>query len=183
MKYLLIAFSFLLSAPLSGQYLLSMHTEWDDSFREWSFVVELDDSTTIEGDLDIAWRLDGDFESYDFRVGEIFGDIKQVFVNDPTNWQLRLGDQLISMRQTWPSDPREWKISDGKTSFTIRTRYAESFDDWALTSDQHGEFNVYSEIPGDVRDWVIDDYMSDNITFAQRLAAAFVSIYVSTPKI
>jgi len=168
---------------MHGQYLLSMHTEWDDSFTEWSFVVELEDSTTMEGDLDITWRLDGDFESYDFRVGEIFGDIKQVFLNDPTNWQLRLGGELISMRQTWPSDPREWKISDGKHSFSIRTRYSDSFDDWTQPNARYGDLNVYSEVPGDVRDWIIEDYMTSDIPFSMRLAAVFVAVYISTPKI
>jgi len=127
------------------QYLVGLHTVWDDSFREWTVVAAVDDSTIVEGDMDITWGLENDFTSYDFRLGELSGDIKQVFPKDPKNWQLRLGNELVSIRQTWPSDPREWKVSMGDIQFTIRTRYRDSYDEWQLANDRYGEFNLYSD--------------------------------------
>ena len=183
MKFIYAAILCVFFTKVEAQFLLGFHTEWDDSFREWIVVVENPDSTIEEGSLDVTWNNDRNFEEYTFRIGEFFGDIKQVFPNNPTNWQLTTGTELISIRSVWPSDPREWKISDGKNSFTIRTKYPGIFDEWHVRDESKGQFYLYTDIPGDLRDWIVEDYLKEDYSLAMRLAAAFIVIHVSGNKI
>lgn len=180
----IVSIIYLLFVALAGygQYLVGLHAVWDDSFREWSVVATADDSTFIEGDLDITWALENDFTAYDFRLGELSGDFNVVFPNNTSNWQLRIGNELVSVRQTWPSDPREWKISLGDKQFSIRARYTDAYDEWQLTNDRYGEFYMYSEVIGDPRDWIIEDFMNDDVPLSMRLAAVFAVMQVISPK-
>jgi len=165
-----------------GQYIAGLHTDWDDSFKEWNIVVGDSDTTFIEGDLDLTWGNDENFKSYTFRIGEDFGEIKQVFTNSPTNWELRMGSELVSIRSVWPSDPREWKVSNDSISIVISTRYPNVFDEWIVKDDRHGEYYMYTDIPGDVRDWIIEDYMDLSVPYSIRIGAAFIAVYMSSPK-
>lgn len=181
MKYLMLLFSVLVSFQVEAQSILSVHTEWDDSYREWKIIAMEDDSTEIEGELDITWELNDDFTSYDFRIGEYYGTIKQVFANDPKNWELRMGGEVVSIRQVWSNDLREWKIRYRKKALRIATRYGNTFEEWS--SRNYGNFFVYTEWSGDTRDWIVEDYLARDIPFSMKIAAVFAVIHASTPKI
>lgn len=168
---------------LRAQYLLSFHTEWDDSFKEWLVIVEENDSTIVEGSIDIRWSMDNDFDTYDIRIGENFGELKQVYKNNPTHWQLILNGQMVTITQTWPRDVGAWKMSIGKQTLNMNTRYSQIYDDWTIENHNLGQFNVYTETIGDTRDWIVDDFLNNDIPFVLRLAAAFVPIIVSSPKL
>lgn len=175
---LMLAFPFL----LNGQYFLELHSESNNSFREWEFLMEKD-STEVEGDLELTWGLNNDFTQWQYRVDELYGEISQKFNNNPGIWELRSEGKIITIRQVWPGDASEWKISYDERSFVIRAVYSHRFDEWSVVGNNYGELAMYTEIQGDIRDWIVSDYMIDSITFEERMAAIFIALYSSTPKI
>lgn len=181
MKYIVLLYALFASLPIMTQSVLSVHTEWDDSYREWKIVAMEEDSTEVEGQLNITWGLNNDFTSYDFRIGEHSGTIKQVFGNDPTNWELRMGSEVVSIRQVWRHDLRQWKIRHRTKTLRIATRYGNTFEEWS--SQSYGKVFVYTEWTGDTRDWIVEDYLTRDVPFSMKIAAVFAVIHASTPKI
>ena len=41
---------------------------------------------------------------------------------------------------------------------------------------------MYTDIEGDVRDWIIEDYMDLSVPYSMRIGAAFIAVYMSSPK-
>ena len=176
-------FAVFLSVQLQAQYILAFHTEDNDSFREWNIEVELDSVTVIEGDISLTWSLDDDFTAWQYSIGDFDGDIVQKYKNNPAFWELRQGSDVVSITRTWPNDPTSWKIKMGKEQFTIKSKYGNTVDEWLNKETKKGDLIIYTEHEGDPRDWLVDDYMNDDIPFCMRMAAVFISIYSSTPKI
>ena len=182
MRVLIFTFFMLLgSIPIFSQYFLELRTEFDDSFREWEILLEKD-STEIFGELELTWSIGNDFTQWRYRVDDLDGDIVQKFNNNPGFWELRSVDKLVSIRQVWPGDPNQWKISCDERSFVFRTLYNNQLDEWTLSTDRLGELIVFTNVMGDPRDWIISDFMSDDVSFEERMAAIFIAIYTSTPK-
>ena len=179
----LLYLSILLFLPICvcGQYFLELHTEFDDSFREWEMVLELD-STEIEGELELTWAINNDFTEWQYRVESLYGEIAQKFNNNPSLWELRSDGKVVTIRQVWPGDFTEWKISYDNRSFVFRPIYANQLDEWSVKGDKYGELIMYTDRLGDPRDWIISDYMNDDITFEERMAAIFIALYSSIPK-
>jgi hypothetical protein len=164
---------------LHGQYFLEMHTLEDNSFGEWEILLEKD-SSDIYGNLRLTWGMSNNLSEWQYSVDGKEGEILLKFKNNPGLWELRSEDGLITIQQTWPGDPTEWKISNGKRSFTFKTIYQNQLDDWSTEEEDLGQLVVYTERRGDPRDWIISDYMKDEITLEERMAAIFISIYTST---
>ena len=165
---------------LLGQYFLELHSEYDDSFREWEIILE-QDSTEIEGTLELSWGIKNDFTQWQYRVGDLYGEINQKFNNNAGLWELRSEGKVVTMRQVWPGDKSEWKISyDGRT-FVFRTSHPSRYDEWSFGDDKMGELILYTDIAMDPRDWIISDYTIEAITFEERMAAIFVGLYSSIP--
>ena len=173
----------LLIAPfmLSGQYLMELHSEADNSFREWEILLEKD-STEIEGELELTWGLGNDFTQWQYRVDDLDGEIALKFKNNPGLWELRSEGKVVTIRQVWPGDISEWKISNGDRSFVFKVVYPNRLDEWSIVGDKLGELVMYTENVGDPRDWIISDYTIDDVSFEERMAAIFIGLYSSTPK-
>lgn len=182
MKVIFLMFTLILiSVSLNGQYFLELHSEFDDSFREWEIILEKD-STEISGDLRLTWGVGNDWSEWQYRVGDYYGEISQKFKNNPGFWELRSDDLIVNIRQVWPGDSTEWSINCGKRTFTFRTLYTDQLDDWAMVEPQMGELILYTETRGDARDWIVSDFTIDEINFEERMAAIFIGLYTSIPK-
>ena len=166
---------------LTGQYFLELHSEYDDSFRSWEMVLE-QDSSEIEGSLELVWGIGNDFSEWRYQIEDYEGIIKQTYRNNPGFWELRADDRVIGIRQVWPGDFTEWKISFEGRSFTFRTLYNNRADEWVLKDQKLGELVLYSESPRDPRDWIVNDYMIEAITLEERMAAIFIALFSSIPK-
>ena len=164
-----------------GQYFLAFRSDYNDSFREWEVVIEKD-SLELFGELELTWAIGNDFTQWRYNVDDYSGDIVQKFNNNPGFWELRAAEKVVSIRQVWPGDPNQWKISFEDRSFEFRTLYHNQLDEWVVSNDKFGELVIYTNQVGDPRDWLIEDYMSDFITFEERLAALFIALYTSIPK-
>jgi len=166
---------------LNGQYLLELHSEYDNSFREWEILLELD-STEIEGNLELTWGIGNDFTEWRYRIGDLDGEIAQKFNSNPGLWELRSEGEVVTIQQVWPGDISEWKISKGDRSFKFRIVYPNRLDEWSIVGDKLGELVLYTENIGDPRDWIVSDYTVDSVSFEERLAAIFIGLYTSIPK-
>ena len=166
---------------LSGQYLLELHSVSDDSFGEWEILLEKD-SIEIEGNLRLTWGMNSDFKEWNYRVDDLYGEISQKFNNNPGIWELRSDDKVVTMKQVWPGDPTEWKISSEDRSFVFRSVYSNQLDEWDNIEEEFGKLVLYTETQGDPRDWIISDYMIDEISFEERMAAIFIGLLTSVPK-
>lgn len=182
MKYILYVWV-LMMFPMCGnsQYLLGASTTWSDSFTEWELFIEVNDEV-VEGELETIFGLGKNLDDWKYDVGRERGTIKKKFSSDEGNWELLSDDQTVSIRQVWPSDPSEWRISNGDIQMTLKTKWTNSGDEWLVTTSDVGDFIIYSEYKGDPRDWLIEDYMIDQIPFEMRMAATFITLYVTMPK-
>ena len=165
----------------SSQYFVEMHSVYDDAFREWEVIVE-QDSTEFEGSLTVTWALSNDFSSWQYDIGDHFGEIKQPFKNNPRLWQLQSEGKVVTIQQVWMGDPTQWKISFQGNSFTMISADRRILDEWYVEERKLGELVLFTENRGDPRDWIISDYMIDDVTFEERMAAIFIALYTSTPR-
>ncbi len=166
---------------LNGQYFLELHSESDNSFREWEIILE-NDSTEIEGHLELTWGIENDFTQWQYRVEDRYGEIAQKFKNNPGFWELTSEDKVVTIRQVWSGDISEWRISHKDRSFTFRVVYPNQLDEWSITNDKYGELVLYTDRIGDPRDWIVADYTIEAITFEERMAAIFIAMFSSIPK-
>ncbi|MDF1694292.1 MAG: hypothetical protein P1U56_00580 [Saprospiraceae bacterium] len=141
------------------------------------------DSLEIDGELELVWGIGNDFTEWRYQIEDFEGTIKQTYKNNPSFWELRSDELSVSIKQVWPGDPTEWKISTKERSFTIKTLYGNRLDEWILKEREYGELVLYSEHPTDPRDWIITDYMIETITLEERMAAIFIALYSSTPRL
>lgn len=163
--------------PMQGQYLLGIHSVYDDSFREWEIEVEIDSTTTIEGTLEPTWGIGNDLSEWRFSIGDMDGEIVQRYQHDPGYWELRLDGEVTTIKQTWRNDPTQWQISNGKQTIVFRSINGMQADEWQNTDPNLGDLVLYAEHRNDPRDWIIEDYMIDEIPFEMRFAAAYIAIY------
>lgn len=182
-KSFTILFFLFLCSNSQAQYITEFHSEHNDSFREWNVVLEIDSTTIIEGQLSLTWGLGDDFTDWQYSIGDFDGNIVQKYRNNPAFWELRQGSEIISITRTWPNDPTSWKIKSGKLQITIKSVHGNTVDEWQNRNPANGDLIILTETEGDPRDWLIDDYMNDTFPFTMRMAAVFISIYSSCPKI
>ncbi len=182
MKNALLALLLLLSqAPLSAQeYLTGVASRWSDDFSEWDFYTEVDDEYA-SGELRMRWQQQGDWNTWDYRVGEERGFINTVFSDDISRWELvGPGNEVITMRQLWSNDPREWKVTNNKINLTFKSRWGNRRDEWIVREESHGNFHIYTRWEGDPRDWIIVDEMDEEVSTSMKIAMVFLAIITST---
>ncbi len=164
---------FLLTAQVS---VVGVATAWTDSFREWIIYTE---DEAVEGSLQLRWQ--DRWSEWDYRIGEVTGQIRQKWRDEPSAWELRSGTDIITIRTVWKDDFRHWRITDGTQQVTLQTRYGNLWDEWSLR-EADGFFNVYTNIEGDPRDWVIEQDWDNPFSQPMQMAMAFIAIYNSIPK-
>jgi len=182
-KLTILIFSLFISFACDAQYLLGFHTENNDSFREWMVEVEIDSLTTVEGKLELTWGIGDDFTSWRYSIGDKDGEIDQKYGNNDGYWELKQDGEVVSITRTWPNDPSQWKVKYNGQKITIKTKFGNTLDEWENRNTKKGDLIIYTEREGDPRDWIIEDYMNDDIPFSMRMAATFIAIYSSSPKI
>ena len=163
----------------SAQIVTGLATYWSDSFREW--IIYTDDENE-EGELRLRWADSGNWKEWDFRLGEISGQIRQKWPNDPNAWELWADNETVAARTVFPNDFREWRITDGQHTITLFCRYGNTFDEWSVRSSNAGNFEMYTQWQGDPRDWVIVDELGPTVSLPTRMMMAFIVAFHSSPK-
>ncbi|MCU0345359.1 MAG: hypothetical protein MUC59_00340 [Saprospiraceae bacterium] len=180
-----IAVLFLLALPSKAQqyYLTGISSYFDDSFVEWRFYAEDEDGNEEEGTLKLTWQLrEDDWTEWDYRIGDLTGNIKMKWKDKPEEWDLRGNNTIINARSVWPGQFDEWRITDNTTTLTLKSKWGNQSDEWLLRSSNNGNFNMFTSYERDPRDWVIEDELDDKVSFEMKLMLMFVVMFNSTPK-
>lgn len=164
---------------LQAQDIVAMGTRWDDSFSEW---VMYGEDEALIGEISIRWPLKGDWSEWDFRYGELSGSIQVKWKGDPNLWELRADNEVITIRTVWKDDWRQWEVKSEKHRFDVQSRYGNILEEWSLKGDRFGTLDIYTAWEGDLRDWIVDDRLDEEISLPTKIAMIFIPIFYSTPK-
>jgi len=193
-KNIIILMLVLASAPFQAQTLDAVISRWDDEFTEWDIYTLEGDQEVIEdngeeviaiessGQLVMRWQADKNWREWDFTVDGLTGSARQMWKDDPTQWEIRLGNEVVTCRAAWRDDPSEWRITNNRKMLTWRAKHPRDFSEWRLRGDTYGKFVVHTTFINDPRDWTIIDELDDNIPFAMKMAMTFLAIYHSVEK-
>ena len=177
------AFFFLLAINLPvtvlAQYITGIGTRWSDDFSEWDILGE---SGGQIGQLKARWPSQESWTEWDYRLGEISGQIKQKWSNDPNEWEIRGQNEVVTARTVWKDNFREWRVSDNRIQVTIQRKYGNTIDEWELKTRSHGTLSVQTRWNGDPREWEVYDELDDTISLPVRMALIFVVLANSMPQ-
>jgi len=152
---------------------------YGDDFTDWSLY---GDDEQPEGNLKIRWPYQNDWTEWDFRYGDITGQIKLRNKSDVRIWELRSGGKVLTMKAIYPDDFNQWRITDDSYTINFQTKYTNLYDGWEMSASKSGSFNVYTQWEMDPRDWIIQDKSNDKVTFPFKMAMIFIASYYSSPK-
>ena len=168
----------LLWSSLSAQSLVGLSAKWDDSFSEWV----LYDEQQLEGEITMKWPLRSDWTSWNFRLGELSGTVQVKWKGDANLWELRADNEIVTIRTIWKDDWRQWEVANGNIKLDVKSKYGNILEEWMAHDDRYGTMKIYTSWEGDVRDWVIEDTLSDEISLPTKIAMTFIPVFYSTPK-
>ena len=162
-----------------AQSIFGVGTKWSDNLSEWELFGESDE---IIGELKARWPRQESWTEWDYRLGEISGQIKQKWSNDPNEWEIRGQNQIITARTIWKNDFREWRVSDNQIQISIKCRYGNSIDEWELKTSTYGSLTIRTRWQGDPREWDVYDDTDQAISLPMRMALVFIVLYNSMPR-
>jgi hypothetical protein len=177
-----IFFIFLFFASISSSFcqtLIGLSSRWDDSFSEWLLY---EDEQQLEGEITMKWPIKADWTSWNFRLGELSGTIQVKWKGDANLWELRANNEIVTIRAVWKDDWRQWEVKNGDVTLDVKSKWGNILEEWIAHDDRYGSMKIYTSWEGDVRDWVIEDTFSDEVTLPTKIAMAFIPVFYSTPK-
>ena len=155
-------------------------TKWADSFIEWEFYSSLDDEFPC-GELVMRWSQNNDWTQWDYRMGEVIGEIRTEWNDRMDEWQLTSEGEMVTMKTRWPGDFSEWRVNDADGEFIFSVENASRPEEWQLKYKKNMTFQVYTEFEQDLRSWLI--YQDGEILRpATQMAMVFVAILSTVPK-
>ena len=179
MRWLQIIALILFAGHTFGQKVVGLSTRWDDSFSEWIIYTEEGEA---EGEITMKWPIKGDWTQWNFRIGELSGTIQVKWRNDPNLWELRSNNEIITIRAVWKDDWRQWEVKNGDISLDVKSKWANILEEWQTEDSRFGSMKIYTSWEGDLRDWVVEDEFSDDISLPTKIAMSFIPVFYSTPK-
>ncbi len=179
MRDLFIYVLLLATTTVEAQELVGLSTKWDDSFSEWIMVTE--DETEI-GEIVMRWPLKDDWTEWDYRLGESSGAIKVKWRGDANLWEVRGENEIVTIKTIWPNDWRQWEVKSGDKRIDVKSTWANILEEWSASDDDLGELYMYTAWEGDLRDWVIEDNLSDQVSLPFKVALIFIPVFYATPK-
>ncbi|HMG13922.1 MAG TPA: hypothetical protein VK590_00675 [Saprospiraceae bacterium] len=172
MKYSLFLFAICIYAyNLQGQHLVGMSTRYDTDVSEW--VIYPEDEKLPECTIRARWTLPDNPGEWDFRMGDISGVIRLKWKDKMDEWEI-IGDNINTrLKMVWPGDPREWRVETSDKEFVIHTKYNIPIGDWELKSKGDSLFGIYPAYQNDIRDWIIQDNLPNDLHITTRIGLCF----------
>ena len=164
---------------IGAQTITGVSAIWDDDFTEWSIFTKED--TVNFGTLELINMLGSPRLDWNFRVQDAEGRIRNIDRNNFSSWEVQGPNDMVTVRQLWSDDLREWRVTNNRIALNWRSRYANHYEEWVITSRDHGYFTMYTLHPEDPRDWVVVDTMSERIPLEMKMAFVFVTIFLTSP--
>ncbi len=175
MKYFVFIFIVFLNIPnLTGQHLVGMSTRYDSDVSEW--VLYPEDDKLPECTIRARWAVPENPGEWDFRMGELSGVIRQKWKGKMDEWEIIGDNNNTRLKMVWPGDPREWRIESGDKEYTIHTKFNIPLGDWELKSKADSPFVIYPAYQNDLRDWLIQDNLPEDLHITTRLGLCFAVI-------
>jgi len=162
-----------------GQKIISAEPTWSDSFKEWTYYTEGD---SIEGSLSMVWKLNNDWSNWKLDMGEFYASAKLKYSDNPNFWEFKSGNEIVTAKTIWSGDFSEWRLSDGQHTIKLKSKYRDLPIIWYSEGENYGYMDIFLENEDDIRYWVIEDELNENISELYSFAMIFLSIYHSTPK-
>ena len=180
-----IVLACLLSSSLYGQWLTGIHSQFNDSFVDWTIYTADED---VEGELRLRYRNFGslgqdDWREWDYQVDDLPGSIRQKWRDRLDEWELRSDNRIVTARTRFPRDFSQWRITDGDRVFILRPRSHFGGNEWIVDADDLGYFLIYPEFSNDPRDWIIEDQLEAEVSFQAKMMMLFLALFQSIPKI
>ena len=164
---------------VSAQELIGFSAEYGDTFIEWN-VIPADETIDI-GELNLSWPHESQWNDWQYQVDGRVGNIRQKWINRPNEWELIDGEYVVAIKNQWKGDLTIWRIKCDDYSLKFESKYNNLADEWTLTTDKYGDFEIYTEYEGDPRDWIIEDSLDVDGPLAIKMAMIFISIHYSVP--
>ncbi len=164
-----------------AQDLAGIATRWDDSFTEWTIYIAEDEY--LQGTITMRWPLKGDWTEWDYRLGELSGAIKVKWKDDANLWEVRGQNEIVTIKTIWQNDWRQWEVKSGDLRLDVKSKWSNILEEWSAESSRWGQIQMYTAWEGDLRDWVIEDHLADEVTLPVKIALVFIPVFYSTPKI
>ena len=155
-------------------------TKWSDSFSEWELYSSLEDEYPC-GELVMRWRQNNDWSKWDYRIGEVNGEIRTKWNDRMDEWQLSSEGSLVTMKTRWPGDFSEWRISDSTGDYIFSVENVSRPEEWEVKYQKTRTFQVYTEFEQDLRSWLIYQE-GESFSPTTQMALVFVSIISTVPK-
>ncbi len=176
---LVLCFILLLTNIGLAQELVGFSTRNDDSFSEWLIYTSDED---IEGELTMRWRIRNDWSEWGYRLGEEVGSIKVKWKDDANLWELRADNSIVTIRTVHKDDWRQWEVRTSDHTLDVESKYGNILEEWSIRRSDLGTFEMFTSWEGDLRDWVIEDQLAEELSIHTKIALAFIPILYSTPK-
>ncbi len=162
-----------------AQELIGFSAEYGDTFKEWK-VIPVNEQIDL-GELNLSWPNKSAWNDWGYQLHDRVGNIRQKWINRPDEWELIDGEYIVSIKNQWRGDLSIWKIKCDDYSLKFESKYNNLADDWTLTTDKYGSFDIYTEYEGDPRDWIIEDRLNEDLPLALKMAMIFITIHYSVP--
>jgi len=177
----LIALGTPLSNTIAQEEFLAVSSSFDHSAREWQMFY-YDFSADIEqrATMYLKWPFKNDWTEWSIDIGDEIFNIKQRYRMAALQFELISAERTVSIRQKWLGDNNEWLISFDKTSLKWQTDTPNNLELWYM-EDGEEYLDMWTSYPGDSRDWIIEDRFNA-LPKEVKLAAVFITIYLTTPK-
>ncbi len=166
------------SLTVPAQIITGIATEWRDDFIEWNIFTDDAD----EGEINMRWQLQRNWTDWEYSLGDIHGSIRLKWPNDPNHWDINGNDDSITARTLWKGDPTEWRITNNSQTITLKSRWKNNFNEWRIKEDKYGDFEMATNWEDDPREWIVDDYLDEEISLSMKIAILFIVTYHSAPK-
>ena len=166
------------SIDLKAQVLEAVYSEWDDQFEE--FKLHINEEEYVE-----AIRQFGrnPYRRWNFKFENLDGDYFTGFMQlkregDVNYWDFHFDNELLIIETIYRNDIFTWRITHGDKSFTFTAKDRFGFA-WEDRFVKEFDWTMYQVEEGDIRDWYIDDYSVEYLSFPMRIAASMIIIEMS----
>ena len=165
---------FAVMLPLSAQQILSLKAERDDSLRAWEIE---SDSTDFDGELYFRFTNDVIPRYWDYRTGELAGTIKATWDDNPNDWVLDGMEIDAQAKTTWRGQFHRWNVDIGGKRIIWEFTQDKDGYFWEIKDKPNGSLFMYMEWEDDMRDWIIEDYMSEDFPYEGKVFLVFLAMF------
>lgn len=163
-----------------GDSLSVISAKWSDSFIEWEIYPDLESNESV-GQLEMRWKMQNDWSTWDFRLDESLGDISTQWPDRYDEWTIRSEGNTVTLKTRWPGDYSEWRISDDHQTYVLAVVNPNIPEEWEVKYLKEQTFQIYTEFEGDLSSWLIFQN-GERLPRTTQMAMIFAVIVTISPK-